>query len=173
MDPGCAIVAQDGHQHKAEATHLFQRATEARLFPDDYNDGRSRPAQPAPAAPVPVVLACWSPLMPRWLIAILIVGALLVGTNPGREEFNDFVPAYVSKTIEAEARKGGESHPAATGQVAGAIAGVFVQALPIERRNYLAFSIFEVALPDVDRGGKCRFIGVAGQFLPLGDCKLH
>ena len=111
--------------------------------------------------------------MTRWLIAVLVVGTLLVGTNPGRQEFDEFVPAYVSRNVEAEAKARGDSNSATAGQVIGALVGVVLRALPVERKNFLAFSIFEVTLliPDTER--KCRFIGVAGQFVPLGECKLH
>ena len=45
--------------------------------------------------------------MSRWLIGLLVVGALLVATNPSRAEFNAWAQTWVVKKIEDEARKRG------------------------------------------------------------------
>ena len=43
--------------------------------------------------------------------------------------------------------------------------------MPIERRNFLAFSIYGVRFPD-DKGSEknCSILGIAGQFVPVGGC---
>ena len=111
--------------------------------------------------------------MSRLLLGLLIIGALLVATNPSRAEFNAWAQNYVAKKIEAEARKQGEDPNDGSSQIGGAIAGLVISNMPIERRNFLAFSLYGVRFPD-DKGGdkSCSVVGIAGQFLPLGECKL-
>jgi hypothetical protein len=43
--------------------------------------------------------------------------------------------------------------------------------MPIERQNLLAFSIYRVRLPQ-DNGEEkvCSVLGIAGQFVALGEC---
>jgi hypothetical protein len=110
--------------------------------------------------------------MTRLLLGLIIVGGLLAATNPGRPEFNGFVQAYVANKIEQEARKRGESDPGSAGQIGGALIGLVMPALPIERRNFLVASIYEVKLSKTDASKNCSFLGIAGQFVPLGECKL-
>lgn len=109
--------------------------------------------------------------MSRWLIGLLVVGALLVATNPSRAEFNAWAQTWVVKKIEDEARKRGENPNDGSAQFGGAIAGLFISNMPIERRNFLAFSIYGVRFPD-DKGGEknCSILGIAGQFVPVGGC---
>ena len=109
----------------------------------------------------------------RLLLGLIAVAALLAATNPSRPEFNAFVQTYVAGKIEAEARKRGESNPDGAGQIGGALIGLVMPALPIERRNFLAFSIYDVHLSQNDAAKKCSFLGVAGQFVPLGECSLE
>ena len=48
---------------------------------------------------------------------------------------------------------------------------VFISNMPIERTNVLVFSIYETRLPSWEAENEtCRFLGVAGQFVPLGKC---
>lgn len=110
--------------------------------------------------------------MTRFLLGLLVVGALLAATNPSRVEFNGFVQSYVAKKIEDQARKRGESNPDSAGQIGGALLGLVLPALPIERRNFLAFSIYDVHLSQSDSAKTCSFLGIAGQFVPVGECKL-
>ena len=107
--------------------------------------------------------------MSRLFLGLLIVGGVLLATNPSRPEFNAFVQTFVAGKIEAEARKRGESNPDNAGQIGGALVGLVMPALPIERRNFLAFSIYDVNFSHGD-SKKCSFLGIAGQFLPLGEC---
>jgi hypothetical protein len=109
--------------------------------------------------------------MNRLLLGAVIVGALLVATNPSRAEFNSWAQSYVMKKIEAEARKRGQDPNDGSAQFGGAIAGLVISNMPIERRNFLAFSLYGVRFPD-DKGGEknCSIVGIAGQFVPLGGC---
>lgn len=108
----------------------------------------------------------------RVLIGLLIVGALLVATNPSRVDFNAWAQSYAVRKIEAEARKRGQDPNDGTSQWGGAIAGLVVAHMPIERRNLLVASVYELPLPpeNSDEARVCRVLGIAGQFLPLGDC---
>lgn len=112
--------------------------------------------------------------MNRMLVIVVLVGALLVGTNPSRSDFNTWAQNYVAKKIEAEAVKRGEDPNDGRGQIGGAIAGFFVANMPIERQNYLAFSFYRIKLPS-DNGQEkiCTFLGVAGQFVPTQGCDLN
>ena len=109
--------------------------------------------------------------MTRFLLGLVVVGGLLVATNPSRAEFNGWAQTYVVKKIEDEARKQGEDPHDGSAQFGGAIAGFVISNMPIERRNFLAFSLYGVRFPD-DKGGEkdCNILGVAGQFVPLGAC---
>ncbi|MBP6012608.1 MAG: DUF4359 domain-containing protein [Alphaproteobacteria bacterium] len=110
--------------------------------------------------------------MSRLLLGLILVGGLLFATNPSRPEFNAFVQSYVANKISDEARKRGEESPENAGQIGGALVGLVMPALPIERRNFLAFSIYDVNLSP-NEAKKCSFLGIAGQFLPLSECKLN
>ena len=109
--------------------------------------------------------------MSRILIVSVLIIALLVGTNPSRSDFNTWAQAYVARKIEDEARKRGQDPHDGSSQFGGAIAGLFISNMPIERTNLLAFSLYSFSLPG--RQGEertCSFIGIAGQFLPLAKC---
>ena len=108
----------------------------------------------------------------RFLLGLAIVAGLLFVTNPSRPEFNAFVQTYVANKITEDARKRGDENPDGAGQFGGALVGLVMPALPIEQRNFLLFSIYDVHLSQNDSGKKCSFIGIAKQFLPLGECKL-
>ena len=110
--------------------------------------------------------------MMRLLLGLAVVAVLLAATNPSRAEFNGFVQAYVANKIEDEARKRGESNPDNAGQIGGALVGLVMPALPVERRNLLLFSIYDVRLSSSDASKNCSFLGIVGQFLPLSECKL-
>lgn len=109
--------------------------------------------------------------MNRLLLGLVVIGALLVATNPSRAEFNAWAQTYVTKKIEDEARKRGENPNDGSAQFGGAIAGFVIANMPIERRNFLAFSLYGVRFPD-DNGGEknCSILGIAGQFVPMGGC---
>src|SRR5262245_34025658 len=75
------------------------------------------------------------------LLAVALVLALLVVTNPSRAEFNSWAQNWVVRKIEDEARKHGEN-PRDGAQIGGTIAGFIIPNLPIERQNFLAFSLY-------------------------------
>ena len=108
--------------------------------------------------------------MTRLLLGLLVIAALLAATNPSRVEFNGYVQTYVAQKIEDQARKRGEDNPDGAGQIGGALLGLVLPALPIERRNFLAFSIYDLHLSKSDTSKSCSFLGIAGQFMPLGEC---
>ena len=54
------------------------------------------------------------------------------------------------------------------------IAGFIVASMPIERQNYLALSLYRIKLPSENGEEKfCNFLGIAGQFLPVGGCDFN
>ena len=109
--------------------------------------------------------------MSRLMIGVLVVVALLVATNPARSEFNAWAQTYVVKKIEDEARKRGDDPNDGSSQLGGALAGLLISNMPIERQNYLAFSLYRIEFPKGDGEGKsCSVLGSAGQFLPVGEC---
>lgn len=109
--------------------------------------------------------------MSRLLVLLLVAGALLVGTNPSRPEFNSWAQNYVVRKIEDEARKKGENPDDGASQIGGAIAGLVISHMPIDRRNFLAFSLYQIRIPDGDGAERsCSVLGIAGQFVPLGAC---
>ena len=110
--------------------------------------------------------------MNRLLVGLAVIAALLFATNPSRAEFNAFAQSYATNKFTEEARKHGEANPDGAGQLGGALVGLVMPALPIEQRNFLLFSIYDVNLSQSDAAKKCSFIGIAKQFLPLGECKL-
>jgi hypothetical protein len=109
--------------------------------------------------------------MSRLVVFLLVAGALLVGTNPSRAEFNAWAQTWVVRKIDEEARKRGENPDEGASQIGGAIAGLVISHMPIERRNFLAFSVYNLKIPDdSDRDRSCNVLGIAGQFVPLGSC---
>lgn len=109
--------------------------------------------------------------MRGWLIGLLIVAGLLVATNPSRDDFNAWAQTYATKKIEQEARKQGQELNEGDSAFGGAIAGLIITHMPIERYNFLAFSIYSVKLPaGYTKGDSCSVLGVAGQLIPLGEC---
>jgi hypothetical protein len=105
------------------------------------------------------------------LLVVALVAVGLVATNPSRAEFNEWAKTWVVKKIEKEARRQGEDPNDGSSQIGGAIAGFFISAMPIERQNLLAFSIYRVRLPQ-DHGEEkvCSVLGIGGQFVALGEC---
>jgi len=109
--------------------------------------------------------------MGRLLLGLLIIGVVLVATNPSRAELNAWAQTYVVRKIENEARKRGEDPKDSGAMLGGAIAGFVVANLPIERRNLLVMSVYEIKLPD-NQGEerRCNVLGIAGQFVTLSGC---
>jgi hypothetical protein len=112
--------------------------------------------------------------MSRLFLGILVIGALLVATNPSRTDFNTWAQSFVAKKIEEEAIKRGENPNDGRREFGGAIVGFFVSNMPIDRQNYLLLSLYTIKLPN-DNGAEksCTFLGVAGQFIPTKGCDLN
>lgn len=108
--------------------------------------------------------------MNRWLLGLVVVAGLLTATNPARPDFNSWAQNYVAKKMEEEAVKRGQDPNDGSSQLGGVIAGFVIANMPIERQNYLAFSIYTIEFPGENGEKSCSIIGVAGQFLPLGAC---
>jgi hypothetical protein len=108
--------------------------------------------------------------MSRFLIVLALLAVLLAVTNPSRAEFNAWAQTWVVKKLEDEARRQGQNPNDGSSQVGGALAGLIIPALPIERRNFLAFSIYSLTIPEENREKTCSVLAVAGQFVPLGEC---
>ncbi len=109
--------------------------------------------------------------MTRVLLVVVLILGLLAITNPSRAEFNEWAKTWVVKKIESEARKNGEDPNDGSSQLGGAIAGFFISAMPVERQNLLAFSIYRVRLPQGhDEEKVCSVLGIAGQFVAMGEC---
>lgn len=105
-----------------------------------------------------------------WLAVALVLG-LLVATNPSRDDFNAWAQTFAKTKIEEEARKRGESLGEDESAWGGAIAGLILAHMPIERTNLLIFSIYHITLPaGYTEDNSCRVLGIAGQFVPLGEC---
>ena len=109
--------------------------------------------------------------MTRILVVAGLIVALLIATNPSRDDFNSWAQTFAKHKIEKEAAKRGEKLGEGESAFGGAIAGLILAHMPIERTNLLVLSIYHVTLPAgyVD-DNECQVLGVAGQFLPLGDC---
>ena len=109
--------------------------------------------------------------MSRLLIVLALVAAVLVATNPSRAELNEWAKTWVVKKIQDEAIKHGQDPNDGSALFGGAVAGLFIANMPIERQNFLAFSIYRLRLPEGNGGEKsCNVLGVAGQFVALGEC---
>ena len=101
-----------------------------------------------------------------FITALVIV--LLALTNPPRDAFDDWAQYYVSQRIAEETDSKPDDSAALIG---GALASLFISNMPIERTNLLLFSIYETRLPSWEAEDEtCRFLGVAGQFVRLGQC---
>lgn len=109
--------------------------------------------------------------MSRTLIVVGLIVALLVATNPSRDDFNAWAQVFAKHKIEQEAKKRGEPLDESESALGGALAGLILAHMPIERTNLLVFSVYHVTLPaGYVEDNECRILGIAGQFLPLGDC---
>lgn len=111
--------------------------------------------------------------MSKLLFIVVAVIALFVATNPTRPEFDDWVQQYAIAKIKADARAKGEEVSWGERMFGGASAGMIVRNLPVERRNFIVFSIFKLDLPegfDDANGFPNCVIGVAGQFIRTKAC---
>lgn len=108
--------------------------------------------------------------MSRFLLVLALLLVLLAVTNPSRAEFNAWAQTWVVQKLEDEARRQGQDPNDGSSQFGGALAGIIIPALPIERQNFVAFSIYSLKIPEGHKEKTCSVLGVAGQFVPLGEC---
>ena len=111
--------------------------------------------------------------MSKILFLVVAVIALLVATNPSRADYNEWVEQFAIGKIERDAAARKEQVSWTERMFGGASAGMIVRNIPVERRNFVLFSIYHLDLPqgfgDADGFPEC-VIGVAGQFLRMHVC---
>ncbi len=88
--------------------------------------------------------------MKNFLLVAVIIAAGLFFTNPGKEDFKEFIKEQAYEHAETKVEK---AFLALAEGLFGVISDAFV------RKNYYLFSIYE--LDDT------RFLGIAGHFFPL------
>ena len=91
--------------------------------------------------------------MSRILVALVLILALLVGTNPSRTEFNAWAQSHVAKKIEEEARKRGEDPNDGSSQIGGAIVGFLISNMPIERIREGVKRLAASVVKEMERAG--------------------
>ena len=111
--------------------------------------------------------------MSKILLVIAGIIALLVATNPSRAEYNDWVEQFAIGKIERDAAARREQVSWTERMFGGASAGMIVRNIPVERRNFVVFSIYRLDLPEgfgEQDGFPACVIGVAGQFIRARVC---
>lgn len=101
--------------------------------------------------------------MRTFFVLIVVVGTVLVVTNPGMGDFRDFVRDHAADRIEQELGSGTVSE--LLGGAGGELLASNVSRVT-KRRSYLVCSFYTM---DLDRDGRSngRALGVAGQFVVL------
>ncbi len=102
-----------------------------------------------------------------FLILAVVVGTLAV-FNPGEDDFRVFVREKASETVTDLARDtGGGLLGGVIASASGRLAEAFASHA-VQRDNYVVMSVYTIDLdgPEHDRQ-EWRFLGVAGQFIPL------
>jgi hypothetical protein len=111
--------------------------------------------------------------MSKILLVVAGIVALLVATNPSRSDYNDWVEQFAIGKIERDAAARREQVSWSERMFGGASAGMIVRNIPVERRNFVVFSIYRLDLPE-GFGDKDGFpacvIGIAGQFIRAHVC---
>jgi hypothetical protein len=113
--------------------------------------------------------------MSRWLLVLGGLLVILAVTNPSRAEFNDWAVRYTSSKIDEQARREGREASSGERVIGGAIVGLAVSALPVNRQNFIFFSIYRldqgiIQPGSTDEGFPGCAIGIAGQFIGLKRC---
>ena len=111
--------------------------------------------------------------MSRILLVLAGVIALLVATNPGRSDYNDWVEQFAIGKIQRDASARREQVSWTERMFGGASAGFFVRNFPVERRNFVIFSTYRLDLPEGfgdDQGFPACVLAIAGQFIRAPVC---
>src|SRR5512147_2029035 len=111
--------------------------------------------------------------MSKILFVVAAIIALLVATNPTRAEYNDWVEQFAIGKIQHDAAARREQVSCTERMFGGASAGMIVRNIPVERRNFVVFSIYRLDLPErfgEPDGFPGCVIGVAGQFIRAYVC---
>jgi len=99
---------------------------------------------------------------------LVVLLATLALFNPKPDDFNAFVQQRMQDTISDRAREAGGG---LLGDIGGAIGGTLAGALArhtAERDNYLVASVYTIDMDgDEQNAEEWRFLGIAGQFIPL------
>ena len=96
------------------------------------------------------------------LLLLAIIGLLLVITNPSPEDFKDYLKEHLYNEFKKEQQSGGILGDLLAKGVAGISAELASSTM--RRENYYVFSIYSVKL---DTAQERKFLGIAGQFVPL------
>lgn len=101
------------------------------------------------------------------LVIVVVVGAFLAVTNPGMDDFQDFVRTHAADRIEQEMGSGTLSE--LLGGAGGELLASNVSRVT-ERQSYLVCSLYTMDL-DGDSRSNGRALGVAGQFIVIEEFK--
>ena len=111
--------------------------------------------------------------MSKILFLSVAIVALLVATNPSRNEYNDWVEQFAVGKLQRDAQARKQQVDWTERMFGGASAGMIVRNIPVARRNFVIFSIYHLDLPegfsDADGFPEC-VVGIAGQFLRMNVC---
>ena len=101
------------------------------------------------------------------ILLTLLVGGALYFTNPGPEAFSTFLAEHVQTELADEVpgeTEIGKAFRKGLGQIAGAAGGQLAQ-----REDFQVASIYTLDIA----GDTHRFLGVAGQFIPIEKVELQ
>ena len=113
--------------------------------------------------------------MNKWLLGLVAVLIVLAATNPSRADFNDWAVRYTAHKIDQQAQREGREASSGERVIGGAIVGLAVSALPVQRQNFVFFSIYRLDESIVqpgngDEGFPGCAVGIGGQFVGLDKC---
>jgi hypothetical protein len=111
----------------------------------------------------------------KWLLGLVAILIVLAATNPSRADFNDWAVRYTAHKIDQQAQREGREASSGERVIGGALVGLAVSALPVERQNFVFFSIYrlneDIIQPgNADEGFPGCAVGIAGQFIGFKKC---
>ena len=107
------------------------------------------------------------------IVGIVVAAVALAATNPPQPKFEDWVRAFVTQKVEAEARKQGLNTSGDNKPWAEAIVELWVVHMAVTRQNLFLFSLYDIELPPEGQSNgenNCEILGIAGQFVPVKGC---